>query len=135
MRSRDGNSPLLRTIALILFTLVSLEAQEYLISYRYVVKDAILYNEKLDISPAMKKCKGEPQKEFILQDVFGKDLKRKLKNSPEEFIDYIHKLGLHVNYQNTNIDSISSSSIIMTLRTTCFKVDFNENFAKIAPLK
>ena len=135
MRSRDGNSTLLRTIALVFFALTSLNAEEYLISYRYVVKDSILYNEKLDVSHAMKKCKGLPQNEFILKDVSDENLKRKLLNSPQEFIDYIHKLGLHVNHQDTTVNSINRSTTILTLKTTCFKVDFNEKFARIAPLK
>ncbi|MCK9472388.1 hypothetical protein [Sulfurimonas sp.] len=136
MRSRDGNLNFsLRLCSIILFNSLALCADEYLISYKYIVKDATLYNETLLVSKAMTKCQGKPQEEFILQNSAQGDLKELLSKNPEEFIEYIHKLGLHVNHDEKTINMQNSFTTIMTLKTTCFKVDFNDNFAIIAPLK
>ncbi len=137
MRSRDGNSYLTRAICSIIFlsSLVTLNAKEFLISYRYVVKNATLYNETLLISNAMKKCSGKPQKTLILTTSGDKDLKLIISQNSEVFLNYIHKLGLDVEHNEATINSQNSSTTILTLKTTCFKVDFNDNFAKISSLK
>ncbi len=138
MRSRDGNCSLTRTVCSVILLLLSslaLNAKEYLISYRYMVKDATLYNETLHISASMKKCSGKPQKALVLPSFGDNNLKLTISKNSQEFIDYIHRLGLHVEHKETTINSQNKSTTILTLKTTCFKVDFNENFAKIAPLK
>ena len=136
MRSRDGNHYFsLRLCSIILFSSLALNAGEYLISYRYIVKNAILYNETLDISNAMKKCNGEPQKELILENINSENLPQVISDNSTEFIDYIHKLGLHVEHKERTKNLQNESTTILTLKTTCFKVDFNDNFAKITPLK
>ena len=137
MRSRDGNRSLTRAICsiILLSSFASADAKEFLISYRYVIKDATLYNETLHISDSMKKCKGKPQEALILTSYGDEDLKQTIKNNEQEFIDYIHKLGLHVKHTERTTNYKNTSTTILTLKTTCFKVDFNENFAKIAPLK
>jgi len=100
-----------------------------------VVKDATLYNETLHISKSMKKCTGKPQTALILTSFGDEDLKQTIKNNEQEFIDYIHKLGLHVEHKESTSNYQNKSTTILTLKTRCFKVDFNENFARIAPLK
>ncbi|MBE0514126.1 MAG: hypothetical protein IBX42_04115 [Sulfurimonas sp.] len=100
-----------------------------------MVKDAILYNETLLISKAMTKCEGTPQEEFILQNSSEDNLKKLISKNPQEFIEYIHKLGMHVNHDEKTINLQNSYTTVLTLKTTCFKVDFNDNFATIAPLK
>jgi hypothetical protein len=136
MRSRDGNSNLLRRLcAVALCSSLPLSASEYLISYKYIVENITLYNETLLISEAMKKCNGKPQKEFVLYSNESRDLREVISQNSEEFIEYIHKLGLHVEHKEitTNLQNRSTTTLI--LKTTCFKVDFNDNFVKIAPLK
>ncbi|WP_294929196.1 hypothetical protein [Sulfurimonas sp.] len=137
MRSRDGNLNFSRRLCsvVILFSSLALSASEYLISYKYIVKDAILYNETLLISKAMTKCEGTPQEEFILQNSSEDNLKKLISKNPQEFIEYIHKLGMHVNHDEKTINLQNSYTTVLTLKTTCFKVDFNDNFATIAPLK
>lgn len=136
MRGRDGNHSLLLTVcSVILFSSLALSANEYLISYRYVVKDTIFYNETLHISKAMQKCKGSPQKSIILENNHKDNLEDIISSSNSEFIEYIHKLGLHVEYDSVTKNMKNSSTTILTLKTTCFKVDFNDKFVKIAPLK
>ncbi len=138
MRSRDGNldfSLSICSVVFLLFSLSTLKADEYLISYRYVVKDATLYNETLSIAKAMKKCVGKPQKELILQNNNEDDLKKIISANSLEFIDYLQKLGFHINHKEVTQNSINKSTIILTLKTTCFKVDFNDKFARITPLK
>ncbi len=136
MRSRDGNRTFsLSLCALILFSTLTLQADEYLISYRYVVKDAILFNEDLFISKAMQKCKGTPRGTLVLDNHGSQNLKKIIQENHTLFIDYIHKLGLDLKHKQRNTNLQNTSITILTLRTTCFKVDFNDNFAKIAPLK
>ncbi|MBU1659754.1 hypothetical protein KKG72_12005 [bacterium] len=136
MRSRDGNySFSLSVCTLILFYSTLLSADEYLISYRYTVKDATLYSETLHVSKAMKKCSGIPQKELVLDTNEQDDLKKIISDNAERFIAYIHNLAMHVKHNETTINSKNTFTTILTLQTTCFKVDFNENFARIAPLK
>ena len=137
MRSRDGNHSITRTVCsvILLSSFALLDAKEFLISYSYVVKDATIYNEKLHISKSMKKCIGTPRKPLILTSNRDENLQLIIKNNEQEFIDYIHKLGLHVEHKESTSNYQNKSTTILTLKTTCFKVDFNDNFAKIAPLK
>ena len=136
MRSRDGNSSyLLAIFSIVFFYSLSLQASEYLISYRYVVKDAILYNESLQISSAMKKCSGSPRKSLLLSIDDNQNLQEIIKLNAQEFIDFLHKIGLNVEHKEKTINYINHSTTILTLKTTCFKVDINENFAIISPLK
>ena len=136
MRSRDGDYSILRTIcAIIILNSLGLYAGEYLISYRYVVKDAILYNEHLDISPAMQKCSGNEQKSIFLDPHNSEDLGIIVQQNKEKFVAYLHQLGLQVEHREKTKNFQNSSTTVLTLKTTCFKVDFNDNFVKITPLK
>ncbi|WP_457748159.1 hypothetical protein [Sulfurimonas sp.] len=138
MRSRDGNFTFSLSICAIIFSSFcssALFADEYLISYRYVIKNAILYNESLLISKAMQKCDGTSHNAIILNSQGKKNIAKIITNNSEEFIDYIHKLGLSVEHQEETANYKNDSTTILTLKTTCFKVDFNDNFARIAPLK
>jgi len=137
MRSRDGNNYFSRRLCSVIILLCSLalSADEYLISYRYVVKNAIIYNEKLNISRAMSKCEGAPYNPLILQNDGSKNLRSIISKNNEIFINYIHKLGLDVNHKEVTKNAQNRSTTILTLKTKCFKVDFNDNFARIAPLK
>ena len=110
-------------------------ADEYLISYRYIVKDVLLYNEQFYLSKAMQKCKGSPQESIILSNDNNKSLKKLLSDVDSQFIEYIHKLGLHVKHTSTTKNMQNSTTTIITLRTTCFKVDFNDFFVTLTPLK
>ena len=136
MRSRNGN----RSFSLSLFTLIffyslALNAGEYLISYSYSIKDAILFSETLQISKTMQKCNGQLQQSFILEANANESLEDIINNNYSEFIDNIHKIGLDVQHSEVTVNSINSSMTLLTLHTTCFKVDFNDNFARITPLK
>ena len=136
MRSRDGSSTFSLSISsLVLFTSLTLNADEYLISYRYVVKDATLYNETLHVSKAMSKCAGSPQKHLVLESYDHNNLVDIISTNYEEFINYIHKLGLDINHNDLTISMQNKSTTILTLKTTCFKVDFNDNSVKITHLK
>jgi hypothetical protein len=83
----------------------------------------------------MKECSGKPQKELILDNSADGDLKKIIAQNSVEFLDYIHKLDLHVKHKEQTVNMQNSSTTTLTLKTTCFKVDFNDNFARIAPLK
>ena len=136
MRSRNGNRSFRYSILSIIFiTSLALDAKEYLISYRYVVKDAILYNETLSISSSMTKCSGKPLKALSFSSFGDEDLKQSISKNSQLFVDYIHELGLHIDHRGVTKNYQNKSTTIMTLKTTCFKVDFNDNLVKIAPLK
>ena len=137
MRSGDGDRPFLLTICILTlsFFLPALHAGEYLVSYRYTVKDAMLYNEQLLISPAMQKCKGKAQHPLVLESIDDKTLHDVIHKNNERFIDYLHHLGLQVRHTEQTTNMQNSSITVMTLPTTCFKVDFNDNSVTIAPLK
>jgi hypothetical protein len=83
----------------------------------------------------MKQCSGKPQPSLILENDESNNLKKIISKNEDEFIEYIHKLGIDI--KNTEITSNlqNSSTTIITLKTTCFKVDFNDNFVKITPIK
>jgi hypothetical protein len=136
MRSRDGNCALsCKFCTLIFFFSLALDASEYLISYRYVVKDTILYNETLQISQVMQACKGVPQESLTLPSNGTTNITKIIHAEMEDFVAYVHKLGMSVKHKEKNSNYQNKSTIIMTMHTTCFKVDFNDNFAKITPLK
>jgi len=137
MRSRDGDHSYTRRLCTVVLLLSSLalNASEFLISYRYVVKDAILYNENLTIAKAMHNCQGKPQKPLLLESSGDEDLRVIIERNRGEFITYIHRLGLHVQHKEKTINYQNISTTILTLKTTCFKVGFNDNFVKISPLK
>lgn len=135
MRGRDGdNALLLRFCAALISLSFALSANEYLVSYRYVVKDMVLLNETLLISQAMTKCKGKAGEALVLESK-DKDFKKTVSQNFAEFIDFIHRVGLHTEHKETTLNLHNSFTTIMTLKTTCFKVDFNDNFVTIAPLK
>ena len=136
MRSRDGNNDFsLRLCSIIIFSSLALHASEYLISYKYIIEDITLYNETLLISEAMTKCHGKPREELIFSNSDSKDLKKIISENSEEFIDYIHKIWLHIEHKETTTNLQNSSTTTLVLKTTCFKVDFNDNIVRIAPLK
>lgn len=137
MRSRDGNRSLLLSISALASLLFSftLYADEYLISYRYSVKNATLHNEQLAISKAMQKCSGEPYRSLSLQNNNEKDLLKVLTTNNEEFIEFLHRLGVEVSSREKNENMQHQSMTLLTLKTRCFKVDFNDNFVKISALK
>jgi cell fate (sporulation/competence/biofilm development) regulator YmcA (YheA/YmcA/DUF963 family) len=139
MRSRDGSNTFSLTIRSIifLFSLAQiLSADEYLISYRYIVKDAVIYNETLNIAKAMKKCQSTPLKDTLILEKYGKkNLKLTISKNMDEFTKFIQKLPLSVEHRGKTINNQNHSTTIITLKTRCFKVDFNENFVKIAPFK
>ncbi|MDQ7044248.1 MAG: hypothetical protein Q9M34_12060, partial [Sulfurimonas sp.] len=78
---------------------------------------------------------GVPYNSIIFETRDDKNLKKILSTNKEEFIDYIHKLGLSVKHQDSTINTHYTSTTILTLKTRCFKVDFNDNFVKISPIK
>jgi len=136
MRSRDGNhNSLFAVCSLLIFCSLALNAGEYLISYRYVVKDLILYNESLQISKSMTKCSGISKSFIELEYKNSKNLNKIILDNSDEFINYLYEIGLNVKYNGLTTNAINSSSTIITLKTTCFKVDFNDYFVRIAALK
>jgi len=135
MRSRNGNNYFSLSICLLIFfDSLALNASEYLISYRYTVKDTILYNENLQISKAMQKCNASPTDSISLKN-YNNNLKDTISHNPQKFIDFIYKNGIEVRHRDETINGIYSGTTILTLKTTCFKVDFNEKFARITTLK
>ena len=101
-----------------------------------MVKNMIIYNENLFISHAMYKCEGKTQTPINL-DIKNKEtnLKKIIYNDFDRFVNFINNLGLEIIHTDNTINYEYTSTTILTLKTTCFKVDINDNFAKITPLK
>jgi hypothetical protein len=136
MRNRDGNNSFTLAIcSLILSYSLALSADEYLISYRYTIKNALLINETFNISKAMQKCSGKPYKELLITKKKSESLKELLSKRDGEFLAYVEALGIDVKSRERTENFTSNSLTIVTLKTKCFKVDVNENFVIIAPLK
>ena len=137
MRSRNGSYTFSLKICSIVFILIplALNASEYLISYRYVVKDAILYNEKLYVSKAMQKCEGYPQETTIFRNSKQKSLKLFLSDRDGEFISYLHKLGLYVKHNEVKTRFTNNSTTILMLKTECFDIDVDKESIFITPIK
>jgi len=141
MRSRDGNFSLSFTIFFIIFfNYTTLLADEYLISYRYVIKDAVIYNEQLNISKAMKKCSGDVQNyinllgssDTLLKGMTRRFLKKNhfIEKSDEEFRIYISERT--EDYQRAfsqYLDEHYSSSHYTVSREELFE----SNFANCVP--
>jgi hypothetical protein len=84
----------------------------------------------------MKKCQGTAHKSTLTLDTNdSKDLNKIISQNEQEFTSYIHKLGMHINYSDFTQNLQNHSTAVLTLKTTCFKVDFNDNFVRIAPLQ
>ncbi len=83
----------------------------------------------------MTKCKGKPYASISLESDGEKNLTTIIQKNSEEFINFLHTLGLSIESHSKTTDFQYRSFTTLTLRTTCFKVDFNENFAIISPLK
>ncbi|WP_415249438.1 hypothetical protein [Sulfurimonas sp.] len=95
----------------------------------------LLYDDSLKVSHAMKHCIGKAQSSIELPDKHSNDLNEVIKNNSIEFMNFIHKIGLDVDHKETTTNAQNTSTTILTLKTTCFKVDFNDNFARIIHLK
>jgi len=141
MRSRNGNntssfSAFISICLCFLYSSASLLADEYFISYRYSTHNAALSYEELYISKAMTKCQGTPtSQKLLLENNTSAPFQFLIKKNSEQFIDYLHKIGMHITYTNTTHNNKSQTSTRLTFQTRCFKVDFNDNFVTIAPLK
>jgi hypothetical protein len=83
----------------------------------------------------MHKCKGTASSPLLLELHNSKNLKKIIALHNEKFIHYIQKIGLDIKHYERTTNLQNTSTTILTLRTTCFKVDFNDNFAKISALK
>jgi len=82
----------------------------------------------------MKPCLGYTIDSVLLESDGKKDIKKIIDKNSAQFIDFIHKIGLNVVHDSVTKNSKNTSTTIMTLKTTCFKVDINQNFAKITAL-
>ncbi|DAB30326.1 MAG TPA: hypothetical protein CFH84_04670 [Sulfurimonas sp. UBA12504] len=82
----------------------------------------------------MQKCSGSTYDSLLLESDGGDNLKQIIFQNEDKFFSFIHALGLDVKHSEINTNLQNSSTTILTLKTTCFKVDFNDNFAKISPL-
>jgi hypothetical protein len=82
----------------------------------------------------MKKCNGNPAQSLILTSDGTKNFKNIISKNSEKFISFISEIGLNIQSTQKSINNQLNATTIMTLKTSCFKVDFNDNFAKITHL-
>ena len=63
------------------------------------------------------------------------NLKEIILNNYDAFFSYISKLDISITYKDKTSNFQNSSYTKLVLRTTCFKVDFNDNFVKMTAIK
>lgn len=134
MRSRDGDRPLTLTILTLIF-LPYLWADEYIISYRAVVRDAIMVSETLNVSRAMQKCEGRHTTSVLLETGGSDDLHQIIVHDHDTFFSLMQQTTLHIDHREKNIDATNQSHTILTMPPQCFTVDINQDLAKITALK
>ncbi len=86
----------------------------------------------------MKPCRGKLslKKLYLEYPAYeSKSLRLILLHNYDDFFSYIMKMGLSVTSHEKVVKNHSSSSIEVTLPTTCFKVEFNDSFVTISPIK
>ncbi len=84
----------------------------------------------------MQKCQGQPTNiSLILPREKTSNLKKIIHLNRERFDAFLEKVGLYVDHREETRNNINHSFTSLTLKTTCFKVDFNDNFVKITPLE
>jgi len=83
----------------------------------------------------MHKCSGTPKESILFASSGDETLKAIIAKNEEEFIEFIHKIGLTLTHNEEHTTHKNLSTTILTLRTRCFKVDFNDTFVKISALK
>jgi len=84
----------------------------------------------------MTKCRGrEVQTSLLLPYKKDENLKTILLENYDEFFSYLEKLGLHVEHKSLTKRLQNTSTTKLTFPTTCFKVDFNDNFVTITAIK
>ena len=142
MRSRDGDQAIVRrfcTVVFFLFLSEILYAQEYLISYSYTIKNAVIYNENLQIAKAMQPCVGKLLNRSLLlaytKNKKSELLRKIIKEHFDDFFSYISNLGLEIDHREKTVNLQNSSTTRVVLPTTCFKVDFNDSFVTITAIK
>ncbi len=136
MRSTNGSGTTLFRLSIIIFFACSLFSEEYYISYRSIVAESTLYKEEFFVSKAMQQCKGELQRtSLVLGYQDDQNLKDVLVSNFDDFFDYLQKIGLTINAKTATNSTKISDKIALTFRSTCFKVDFNDNFVTITAIK
>lgn len=138
MRSRDGNRSFLYAVLSLIFSFSTLYGgEEYFISYRYSTKNSVLINDVLDVSKAMTPCLRTPYDEKLTIELQenSHDLKKAVLQNFDSFYLFINKIGLHVRNDEKIQNGMSSSIITVTLKPTCFTVEFNDNSVTLTPLK
>ncbi|MEO1937124.1 MAG: hypothetical protein ABGW85_00640, partial [Sulfurimonas sp.] len=129
MRSGNGDNTqtfsISSIITLFILSSATLFADEYLISYRSVIQDAIVYNETLTVSHAMQKCSQSEllnNKALLLPLKKSKNLKTIILQNYEEFLEYLQKSGMKVEHFQETRNSINHATTRLTFQTHCFKV-------------
>jgi hypothetical protein len=136
MRSRDANHTSLFRFCAIIISLFSsaLFADDYLISYRYSVKDSELFYEKATFTRSMQPCETTKISPIYIKNPKHKPLEELLFEPDGTFFRLMSRLGLEVvNNEETN-GFIHHSLTLVTFKTRCFKVDVNEKFVIISAL-
>ncbi len=84
----------------------------------------------------MTACQGNVKTPPLYLKVVGeKNLKTLLRTNFETFLEYLYKQGMVVDVKERFQDNFIRSDIVLLFPPTCFKVDFNDTFATIAPIK
>ncbi len=83
----------------------------------------------------MTSCEKKPFMQPLKLTNQNNNLKKTIEKEKENFVNYLSKIGMEVKNKSKNTALVNSSFTTITFKTMCFKVDFNDNFVKIQPLK
>ena len=79
-------------------------------------------------------CEGRAWTPLVLEGKKSRNLKQILQENYEQFLHYIQKLGLEIENHGKTTNFQNSSTIVLTMKTTCFKVDFNDKLVTISAI-
>ncbi len=134
MRGSNASRSLSLSICTLSIFSTLILADDYRIGYRAVVKDALLVDEKLNISHSMTPCIGKAES-YTVFNTTSRDLSKIIKDNRDKFYNFLVHQNLHVKYNSKTVNSISTTLTTLTFPTECFKVDFKGNLAKITLVK
>lgn len=135
MRSRNGNRPFLFTYLTVITTL-AFGADHYYIGYRLTAKNTQPINETLSVSKAMQPCHpAKPSESITLKRFNNEKLQTLLNREQTAFLEFASFNELRVksndNFSVTNPQTLNS----LTLPTSCYAVEFNDESVTITALK
>jgi len=118
-----------------IISVLTLNADDYLIGYRASALNSRLVHENLWVSKSMTPCLGNRYKSITLARDNNNTLKTTLDKNEEEFLDFLTQQPLHLKSNQHVLQDKHNSIETLTSPTQCYAVDFNDDFVTLTHLK